>query len=134
MVAEVAEVGHTERVVAQLLASGCWDHVRSVQFGDGCVTGYIGLKAIVMLRKDPQFTEGGLHRLHADVGDDLTEFRSDRGAFGKGSMQIVIDKTTGKFYADCDAWSPYMDLVNWVGHAGEVIGGWWKRRKQGAAV
>ena len=57
-----------------------------------------------------------------DVGAKLTDFRSYRGVLGKGSLQIVLDKETGRFYADCDKFNIYEDLVNIFGHSfGEVV-------------
>jgi hypothetical protein len=89
------------------------------------------LLMVVSLRRDRRFNEGMLHRLHADVGNNLTDFRSTRGAFGQGSLQIVVDLTTGTFYADVDLFNPYQDVVNWVGHAGEVVAGWFRRTPHG---
>ena len=81
------------------------------------------------LRNDDRFARGILHGLHADVGEHREDFRSHTGAFGKGSLQIVFDRVTGQAYADVDRWSPYADLVGFVGHAGEVIGGWFRRKR-----
>jgi hypothetical protein len=89
------------------------------------------LSAIRALRADGRFAEGMLYGLHTDVGEDLTDFRSYRGTFGRGSLQIVIDKRTGAFYADIDQWNPYADVVNWVGHAfGEVVPHWFRKAGQ----
>lgn len=113
----------------QLQLAGALTHAKgAVTVEDGCVRGATGLLMVVALRRDARFAEGTLHKLHADVGDNLTDFRSYRGAFGPGSLQIVVDLTTGQFYADVDLWNPYQDAVNWVGHAGEVLSGWWRRR------
>ncbi len=122
-----------DEVFAQLHAAGLVPALRVYQFGPGSITGRVDLRVVHRLRADPRFCEGPLHGLHADVGDDRLDFRSDRGAFGWGSLQIVIDKTTGRFYSDVDGWSPYMDAVNWIGHAGEVLRGWFRRGK-GAAT
>ncbi len=85
------------------------------------------------LMEDPRFLCGSLHGLHVDVGTDRRDFRAIRGALGKdykGSLQIVIDATTGNFYADVDRYNPYADVVDWCGHAfGEVVPHLWKRRK-----
>lgn len=80
------------------------------------------------LRKDARFREGLLFGLHTNVGRKLTDFRSYRGAFGRGSLQLVIDRETGKCYADVDGWNPYADLIGFVAHSGEVIGHWLRRR------
>ena len=79
------------------------------------------------LRADDRFKEGLFYGLHRDVGHALTDFRSFRGALGEGSLQIVIDKETGRFYADVDKWNPYADVVNFIGHTCEVIAGCYSR-------
>src|SRR5688572_21238178 len=95
-------------VFRQLQQAGALAHLKGAcEVTDTSVTGSTGLLMVVNLRRDGRFAEGVLHKLHADVGEDLTDFRSYRGAFGKGSLQIVVDLTTGQFYADVDAWSPY---------------------------
>lgn len=117
-------------VVRQLKQSGALLHAPgALEVEAYSVRGRTGLLMVVQLRRDSRFAEGTLHRLHADVGTNLTDFRSHRGAFGKGSLQIVVDLTTGQFYADVDLFSPYTDLVNFMGHTGEVIAGWWRKRK-----
>lgn len=89
---------------------------------------------LAQLRKDNRFAEGLFYGLHRDVGQALTDFRSFRGVLGEGSLQIVIDKETGRFYADVDKWNPYADVVNFLGHTGEVVagffGGWGKKDKR----
>ena len=118
-----------EDVLRQLEAAGLRRYLRAYQFNHGAVTGRMDLLGILRLRALTNVCEGPLHGLHADVGDDRLDFRSDRGAFGPGSLQIVVDRLTGRFYADVDAYSPYMDAVNWFGHAGEVVRGWFRKRK-----
>lgn len=85
-----------------------------------------------MLLHDDRFANGPLHGLHVTVGLDRRDFRAYRKALGddcKGSLQIVIDATTGNFYADIDAWNPYEDVVSWLGHAfGEVVPHWMKKK------
>jgi len=85
------------------------------------------------LRNDDRFAEGVFYGLHRDVGHALVDFRSFRGVLGEGSLQLVIDKETGRFYADVDRWNPYADVVNFIGHTGEVIagffGGWHRKDK-----
>lgn len=118
-------------VVCQLEAAGVLAHVQMIEQVDGGVRGIVGLLAVVWLREDARFSEGILFGYHRDVGDNLTDFRSDRGACGRGSLQLVIDLTTGHFWADVDVFNPYQDLVNWIGHAfGEVIPGWFRRRSK----
>lgn len=88
---------------------------------------------IEQLLHDDRFASGALHGLHVTVGLDRRDFRAYRGALGKhhkGSLQIVIDATTGNFYADIDAWNPYEDVISWVGHAfGEVVPHWLRRKR-----
>lgn len=103
-----------------------------LELGDCCVYGWFELRAVVQLRKDKRFTEGGLHHLHKDVGLNRTEFRSDTGKLLSGSTQIVVDLTTGRFYADVDRFNPYQDAANNVGHALlEVLPGWMKPKSKG---
>lgn len=81
------------------------------------------------LRRDDRFKEGILFGLHRDVGNALTDFRSHTNQFGDGSLQFVIDQKTGACYGDCDRFSPYSDVVGFVGHSGEVLGGFWRNIK-----
>ena len=46
------------------------------------------------------------------------------------SLQIVVNMETGVCYADVDAANPYQDVVNIVWHTGEVIAGWFRRKKK----
>ena len=102
-----------------------WDSHRG---DDTSVTGVLNLDAIAMLDADPRFARGGLHHLHVEVGKHRTEFRAHPGEIGTGSLQIVIDTQTGRFYADIDKFSPYTDGVNVIGHTfGEVVPGWLKK-------
>lgn len=82
------------------------------------------------LALDPCFANGVLYGLHTDdfdPGSNLTEFRSHTGALGRGSLQIVFERKTGTIYADVDRFSPYSDVVGFLGHSGEVIGGFFKK-------
>ena len=111
-----------EDVRAQLEAAGLTPYLVDTSASDHAVSGRMRITAINVLRADPRFASGLLYQLHKDVGEDLTEFRAHPGEIGKGSLQIVIDKQTGRFYADIDGFSPYSDVVNWIGHAfGEVV-------------
>lgn len=68
------------------------------------------------------FAHGILYGFHTDVGRNLTDFRSYTGTFGPGSLQIVMDRNTGHFYADVDRFNPYQDVINAFGHLfGEVL-------------
>jgi hypothetical protein len=116
-------------VLDQLGAAGLRDYLLVQTAKDGAVTGRMRIAAINKLKADPRFQQGPLHGLHVDVGTNRTEFRAHRGELGPGSLQIVIDKTTGRFYADIDRASPYSDLVGFVWHSGEVIAGWFRKKK-----
>lgn len=130
-----------EMVLTQLQAAGYTPYVRSLQLTaqEEGWRGRMDLRVIDVLRRDNRFTEGFFYGLHADVGENLTEFRSFRGKIGPGSMQIVIDQRTGQFYVDVDKFDPYQDLANACGHLfGEVVPdyagrvwGWLKRRVGG---
>lgn len=116
-------------VLAQLEKAGLLSYLTVVASTPSHVTGTVAPYAldglIDWLRHDKNFACGILHGLHADVGPDRIDFRSHRGAFGKRSLQIVISRGTGNFYADCDVFSPYSDVVGFLGHAfGEVVPGW----------
>lgn len=112
----------------QLEAAGYLDFLSSVDCSvESCVRAKADLDIVPALRADRRFKEGIGHLLHADVGDDRTDFRGHRGEFGKGSLQIVVDKRTGVFYCDVDGWSPYEDVIGLFAHAGEVIRNRWRR-------
>jgi len=113
---------------AQLTAAGLSPYLVDTAASEYAVSGRLRIEAINVLRGDPRFASGLLYQLHKDVGKHLTEFRAHPGELGPGSLQIVIDKTTGRFYADIDRFNPYSDLVNSIGHAfGEVVPGWLKK-------
>lgn len=116
---------HAE-ILAAIEAAGLTKHLLSFSYGRDKLMGIMALAAIEQLRQDPRFVEGPLHLLH-HVGEDPTEFRSHRGELVRKSLQVVVDKKTGRFEADLDKFSPYSDLVSWFGHAGEVIGGLFRK-------
>jgi hypothetical protein len=66
------------------------------------------------------FRKGRLHNGHKDVGPARIDYRSFRGALGKGSMQIVVSTTTGAVFIDMDEFNPYEDVASFIGHAWEV--------------
>ena len=104
-----------------------WPSLRTWQVGPGPkVTGQLAPSALVALRADPRFVEGPLHLLH-DVGAPKTEFRSERGAFGRGSLQVVVNTVNGRCVLDVDRFSPYDDVVGFLGHTGEVVVSGWRR-------
>lgn len=123
---EVLRLSETE-VGRQLLLAGAAPYLARIEFQGETVRAIAVPGLVAVLRANDRFIEGLLHGLHGDVGPNRTDFRSIRGSFGKGSLQIVLDPLTGVFYADVDRFSPYDDVVGFVGHAGEVIRGWWRR-------
>jgi hypothetical protein len=111
----------------QLRRSGYAVFLQHVYCDEACVRGTIKPELLGVLerrlREDCDHgTCGGLHGLHKDVGRNRFEWRSHRGTYGDGSLQIVIGRDTGRVYADIDRFSPYDDLVGFAGHSGEVIG------------
>lgn len=117
--------------VDQLQSAGYLRKVRGIEIDGKNVSGYFPLHVIADLQTNPNFASGLLHGLHPEVGNDRTDFRSYRGTFGPGSLQIVIDKKTGRFHADTDEWNPYEDVVSYLGHAfGEVVPNFFKKLKR----
>lgn len=113
-------------VQQQLEASGYFPEMFTAKLiEERAVSGRVRLLMVDQLRKDARFAKGGLHRLHPEVGKNRIDFRAWSGTFGKGSLQIVIDKKTGRCHCDIDLFNPYQDVVNIVGHAYEVLKGWW---------
>lgn len=118
----------SDEVVVQLAAAGLEEFIRDVRCEGHTVHGVIGMRAVVQLRNDPRFAEGGAHHLHPNVGRPRTEFRSNRGALGRGSLQIVVNLVTGVFEADVDRFN-MQDLVNVIGHGLlEVLPGLFTRK------
>jgi hypothetical protein len=87
------------------------------------VRGTLLPSVFVPLRADGRFIEGPLSQMHGEVGEPRTEFRSVRGSLGRGSLQIVVNTVTGRCVMDVDRFSPYDDVVGFVGHTGEVLAG-----------
>jgi hypothetical protein len=113
--------------LVQLERAGYLRYLTVRSASEKVVTGTMALTVVAKLAADERFAQGVLYGLHRDVGNSLTDFRSYRGAFGKGSLQIVIDVCSGECYADVDGWNPYEDVVSWVGHSAEVVRGWLRR-------
>lgn len=114
-------------VLRQLMAAGLHPCCHDIQVRDVYLRFVLSDVGRALLAIDSRFARGVLHGLHADVGPNREDYRSHTGSLGRGSLQIVVDRMTGAAYADVDRWSPYSDVVGMVGHAGEVIGGWFKR-------
>lgn len=115
----------------QLLEAGVLGYLYDVEIDGERIRAKADATLMKKLRNDDRFLEGILHGLHPDVGPSRRDFRSVRGSLGAGSLQIVYDPTTTHFYADVDHASPYDDVVGFVWHAGEVIGGWWRKLRNG---
>lgn len=106
----------------QLGRAGYLPYVLSYEERPNGIHGRVMLALVPLLQSDERFASGCLYGLHTDVGDCLTDFRSYNGSLGRGSMQVVIDKQTGRFFADVDAHNPYQDVVRFMGHAfAEVV-------------
>lgn len=117
-------------VIRQLTKSGYFPHVfnRYTVSEDGAtLVGNVQVGLVDLLKLDAKFANGNFYGLHRDVGGALIDFRSYNGAFGKGSMQLVISQATGDCYADIDDHNPYQDLVRFVGHTGELVSHAFKR-------
>lgn len=115
-------------VVLQLTEAGYLKDFISYSESQGeTLMGLVRLDVIDKLKADPRFANGVFYGLHRSIGNDLIDFRSHTGELGIGSLQLVIDKKTGACYADLDHWSPYGDMVGFVGHTGEVVGHFFRR-------
>ena len=106
----------------QLAASGYNRFIRDSRSAGAGLRGTMQLRAVALLEVDRHFAHGCLYNLHTDVGAHLRDYRSYRGAFGKGSLHVVIDTVTGAFIAHVDWQNPYEDVVGFLGHLfGEVV-------------
>jgi hypothetical protein len=115
-------------VLDQLHAADLMRFFPTLYIGPQSVSGAVDLEIIPHLRHDARFLSGILHHLHPEVGGDRVEFRSIRGSFGAGSLQVVIGVDTERFHADIDRFSPYDDVVGFGGHAiVDVLPHWLKR-------
>ena len=114
----------------QLTRCGALAYLKNVKILGPAVYADADLQIIDALKADKSFLAGIGHLLHGDVGDDRCDFRSIRGSFGKGSLQIVVSKQTWKLYADIDMFSPYDDVLGFFGHIGEVLKFWKRKPKE----
>lgn len=71
------------------------------------------------------FKSGSLYGLHAgQVGcPPCTDYRSITGVLGPRSLQVVMNTTTGRMYADTDQFNPYQSPLQFLGHSLEVMRG-----------
>lgn len=108
--------------VDQIAQTAVWRYVSNFHTdGDGC-RGILAPEGLAQLDRDPHFLSGPFSLLHRDIPEPRLDYRSLKGAFGKGSLQLVVCETTGEFWCDVDRFSAYQDVVNIVGHAfGEVL-------------
>jgi hypothetical protein len=112
----------TSPVLAQIERAGYLPDFYEYQENGMTLLGVVDVSLIDRLKEDRRFAYGIFYGLHRDVGTDLIDFRSYSGELGPGSLQLVIDKVTGTCYADIDAFNPYQDVVNVIGHLfGEVV-------------
>lgn len=107
-----------ERAIAQFRESGYWPWVLKFHTEKTGIRGTIANPPsfLVTIGANPKFLSGSGWILHKDVGNDLIDFRSIKGVFGKGSLQIVFDKKTGAFWSDVDRFNPYQGLYYQVCH------------------
>lgn len=123
-----------EEVAGQLQKAGLTRFiVGPVEVEPMRIKGKMDLAVWAELRGNPEFRSGPWHLLHK-VGPDQTEYRSHRGVYGEGSLQVVYSPVTGAFEADVDVFNPYEDVVGAFGHLlGEVVPNtvkkWFKGRK-----
>lgn len=119
------------QIIEQVSTAGYLTDFVSFEMDSGAsIRGYCRPELIDKLKQDKRFCCGPWHLLHADVGEPRVEFRSHTGSLGKGSLQIVINTETDRYYMDLDRFSPYSDLVGVFGHLfGEVVPWPWKRKK-----
>lgn len=62
------------------------------------------------------FNFGQMHKGEVG-GPPFTDYRSIMGTLGPRSLQVVINGTTLKAFADTDRFNPYQDLRGFFGHA-----------------
>ncbi|HEY0005397.1 MAG TPA: hypothetical protein VGB17_11360 [Pyrinomonadaceae bacterium] len=106
----------------QLWNAGLLGYASELTWNGHGYTGYFPTWIYDSLMGDSDFANGILYGFHVDVGRNAHDFRSYTGTFGDGSLQIVMDRYTGHFYADVDRFNPYQDVVNAFGHVfGEVL-------------
>ena len=112
----------------QIWNSGYEDYILSMTWTGKGYEGRMSPGVFDWLKDDPNFANGVLYGMHRDVGDNLRDFRSYSGTFGDGSLQIVMDQHSGRFWIDVDRFNPYQDVVNFFGHAFvEVLPNWFKK-------
>jgi hypothetical protein len=125
-------VWHGARVVQYASAAGILRYITPEFVDENAIAGTVDLAVLEHLRKDRRFVCGFLHKLHPEVGTPRTEFRSHSRELHPDlprSLQVVVNTVTGRLHADVDKFSPYSDVVGWIGHAGEVVAGWFRRRR-----
>ncbi len=117
----------------QLEASGyivCFEG-NPVPDGDGWQDWVTDSSLVPRLYEDARFQYGGPMDagFHTNLGPlwQLVSFRSVRGTFGKGSLQIVVNVHTRRGYYDVDRTSPLDDLYGAMVHLYDVVKHIWKQ-------
>jgi hypothetical protein len=111
----------TSDILAQLLEADVLRYAVSLIEHDATkaqgahISGRFQMAILKYLPNHPEFKFGPA-LLHAEVGTPRIEFRSLKGAFGDGSLQIVINLKDGRFYADVDNFNPYESWGEFMKH------------------
>lgn len=121
-----------EQALAQLARSGYAAYLTGSRevCGDGWI-GWMRAEARPRLVADERFTAWTVEFFHSEIGRGRYDCRADRGVFGPRSLQIVIGapmigngETVCRCYFDVDRANPHGDVINKIGHLGEVLCGW----------
>ena len=122
-----------EDVWMQLEAAGIAAYLTEPRLETKSVYAQTDVSLVAMLTAHPSFKRGIFHGCHPDLGPAKyrVDFRAHRKEFGKDhSLQVVMNKQTGKFYADLDLYSFYEDLAGAFGHTFlEVLPNWFRRKR-----
>ena len=124
----VGLTGKAREVWRQLVVSGYSRYVEPPQQDDDSLVGICSTllrKALLedCAQSDRNFKHLGFSPMHGGLGRD--EFRSIKGRYGPGSLQIVIRPVSPSFdawYADIDRFNPLQDVAGFLAHQfGAVI-------------
>jgi len=116
-----------DQIILQLQAAGLDGEATRVSWDGG---GFhvtlsdwaVGYLATLSQYADPSatFTTGSLFGFHQEIllpGTQTISYRSYNGTYGMGSIQFVVNTTTGSAHIDVDNFNPNQDLVSLFGHA-----------------
>jgi hypothetical protein len=113
-----------DRIILELQAAGLDDSMAEVTWDGGGFHATLSEAAKQYLSSlaanDQSFTTGPLFGFHREIlvaGTDTISYRSYNGTYGPGSLQIVINTSTGYAHIDVDNYNPNQDLVSLFGHA-----------------